>query len=353
MDRAFRKAWFEHFQVGHRELRRLTDDLLELMDPTSDVRLISIIGATGVGKSTVASVLPDLLREHYSDQVGPDECPVVYVTAPANGERSFSWKMLYRRILEASHEPGVDFKRLTTIKDGRLYGERSDGKSVAALREQVERMIRHRNVRALVIDEVFHLMRFHDTNYPAIMDTLKSLADIGSTKLIFIGTFDIADLVTDYAQLVRRSEILHFRRYELRTKPGKKPNADEQEYINQLQKFEANWPSRFVPKLVDAWRQFMDSSLGTLGLTKHSLNQLVVQQLAHPDEAITQDMVAKAFKSQRNLSGMREETESGELKLHGRCYGDAVVAPEWLDLVCNAGAPKATGASSTEVTRHG
>src|SRR5690606_18730848 len=106
------------------------------------------------------------------------------VSAPASGEKSLSWRMLYRRILEAGEEPEIDYKRLSTVTDGELRSHRGSRQSVASLRVYVEKMLRHRKVRALIVDEALHLLRFSD--YSAIMDTLKSLADIGDTKLVLI-----------------------------------------------------------------------------------------------------------------------------------------------------------------------
>lgn len=118
----FRKRWFKLFQVNHRELERVAQDVTELMDTACDTKLISIIGMTGIGKTTLATELGNILMEEYREQAQPSEHPVIYVRAPANGEKSLSWKVLYRRILEAGHEPSVDQKRASRIEDGRLFG---------------------------------------------------------------------------------------------------------------------------------------------------------------------------------------------------------------------------------------
>jgi len=327
----FRKRWFKLLQVNHRELERVAQDVTELMDTACDTKLISIIGMTGIGKTTLATELGNILMESYREQAQPSEHPVIYVRAPANGEKSLSWKVLYRRILQAGHEPSVDQKRASRIEDGRLFGVRDGRSSVAHLREQVEGMLRHRKVRALIIDEALHLLRFSD--YSAIMDTLKSLADIEPTKLILIGTHQIADLMTEYGQVIRRSEIIHYRRYRLSTKVSDQPSSDEAEYILQLQKLQNNWPSRNKPDLVAVWRPLMSASLGSIGITKSILQQVVVQQLSTPGEVLKESHFRKAFKAPGNLRKIEEETVSGEEKLIGCCYGEGLVEEDWFPLI--------------------
>ncbi|PHN95791.1 hypothetical protein CSC81_18645, partial [Tenacibaculum discolor] len=94
------------------------------------------------------------------------------------------------------------------------------------------------------------------------MDTLKSLAYAHpDTKLVLIGTHKIADLMIQYGQVARRSEIIHFKRYKLTSKEGAKQTPDELAYIDQLKKFESIWPCNEVPNLQIAWRHLMAASL--------------------------------------------------------------------------------------------
>lgn len=329
--RHFRMRWFNQLQLCHRELERVVGDLLELMDPNNEVKIVSIIGMTGIGKTTLANELNRLLDCHYGPSATADQCPVLHVSAPANGEKSLSWRMLYRRILEAGGEPEIDHKRPSKVSNGELRGIRGDRQSVASLRGHVEKMLRHRKVRALIIDEALHLLRFSE--YSAIMDTLKSLADIGDTKLVLIGTHQIADLMIEYGQVVRRSEIVHYRRYQVNPKPGKPQTADELEYCMQLQKFQDQWPCRQRPNLVAIWRSLMLASLGSIGLTKGMLLKLLTLQLATEDEHLEKDFFTKVIKGQKSQEILEREALEGEAKLTGACYGDGKLSAEDLKAV--------------------
>ena len=92
-----RMRWFSLLQVEHAELVRVIDQLEELLDPENEVKIISIIGPTGIGKTTLARTILTKLVRGMSANRKAHEVPVVYVCAPANGEKSMSWKALYRR----------------------------------------------------------------------------------------------------------------------------------------------------------------------------------------------------------------------------------------------------------------
>lgn len=324
----FRKRWYYLLQLSHRELERVVGDLLELMDPNNDIKIVSIIGMTGIGKTTLAKELSSLLDSHYGPTATPDQCPVLHVSAPANGEKSLSWRMLYRRILEAGAEPEIDHKRPSKVTEGELQGVRGDRQSVASLRGHVEKMLLRRKVRALIVDEALHLLRFSE--YSAIMDTLKSLADIGDTKLVLIGTHQIADLMIEYGQVVRRSEIVHYQRYQVSSKNGKAMTPDETEYRAQLQRFQEQWPCRQRPNLTAIWKPLMLASLGSIGLTKSILLRLLTLQMDTTDERLDKAFFSRAIKGEVSLSILEKETVEGEAKLAGACYGDGQLSDEAL-----------------------
>lgn len=321
-----RRRWFRLRRVKHAELLRVARHLDQLIDPYNDTKIISIIGPTGIGKTTLATGIFTQMANRYEAQRKPHEVPVVYVSAPANGEQSMSWKTLYRRILATAGEEHLDLQRQITLHDGEMRSVRPDRMSLAHLREVLEAVIRYRNIRVIVIDEVMHLLRFQDNL--AIMDTLKSLADIHDTKLVLIGTYQIAPLMIEYGQLARRSAILHYRRYAIPQKSNPaKLTEDQSDFKAAVARLQAQWPCVEVPQLESAWEDLMRVSLGSVGLLKSQLLELASLQMTHAGVLQASDL-ANAIKPPKQLRQIETEILMGEQELAGACYGDAASGSE-------------------------
>ncbi len=317
---AHRLRWFYLMQCRHTELTRVTDDLIELLTLDNEVSIISVVGSTGIGKTTLAqSLRSTLLAKIFKDAL-PSETPVLLVAAPANGEKSLSWRVLYNRIFQQSREPLPEYKRSMKIVEGQMVISIRPKAGLADMREAVENMLKHRNVKLLIIDEAMHLLRF--ASYTAVMDTLKSLADVYSTKLLLIGSFDVGELMVEYGQVARRSEVIHYRRYHLSNEEDKK------EFLRVLGKLLELWPCEEVPNLMPIGELLMQASVGSIGLLKCIALKLVALQMLAPGEKFKANMLKKAVKSKKALREIESETVNGEAALIGSTYGDSFFADE-------------------------
>ena len=96
-----RLNWFASLRFEHRNLRTVIRHLHELMDPHNDVKLIMLIGPTGIGKTSLVDKCLRTIVQRYAPVRLPHEVPVAFISAPANGERSLSWKVVYSRLHHA------------------------------------------------------------------------------------------------------------------------------------------------------------------------------------------------------------------------------------------------------------
>lgn len=258
--------WFQLHQVFHPELERVTMNLAELLSPNNDIKIISIIGPTGIGKTTLAaSILTQLVEEYGADRQ-PHEVPV---PAPANGDRSMSWKVLYRRIMTAAGTPQLQLTRPVEVKDGEMLAIRASRTGLAHLREQLEAVIKHRNIRVLVIDEAMRLLRFRDKAVPA------------------------------------------------------KLSETEQAFKDAVGRLQNKWPCAHAPNLEAVWLELIRASLGSIGLLKSQLLQWAWLQMRREGEALQASDVLRAIKPPKQLAIIERETSAGEAELAGACYGEA------------------------------
>ena len=322
LDKEVRLHWFRLLQVRHRELEKITRDLAHLLHPDNETRIVALIGMTGVGKTTLARLILQMaLAKVWGSHIAPWDVPYIFVAAPANGEKSLSWRVLYQRILRAALEILVDQKQQTQDSDDFISLSRGKN-TVAALRESVESMLKNRNVRLVVIDEAVHLLRFEA--YAAVMDTLKSLADVHKTKILLIGSYDLYDLVTDYGQTARRGEILHYKRYNGHGRTTKDNiAADQDEFANIVKKLQEKWPSCVVPNLEAIADDLMEATLGSVGLLKALLVSALELQLNAKSEKWDPRYLIKAAKSLKLIKRIRDETVVGEEKLSGASFGES------------------------------
>lgn len=333
-----RLRWFNLLQINHPELQRVILDILELLQGDEGTRIVSLVGMTGAGKTTAKTAIGNALTKFYSkDATGTgSDIACLSISAPANGEKSLSWRVFYKRLLQSGGIRISQRHKSASISEGRIEYNRS--MYVADLREFLEDTIKARRIRVLIIDEAFHLMRFGATDYTAVMDTLKSLADIQNVKLLLVGNYDLADLMIDYAQVARRTEIIHFQSYlclkktrlnqpvEFRpppVKPKAGDSSDEYEFYSVVSKYQRNWPSKKVPDLCAMWWPLMLASVGSVGLLKITLDRLAYLQMKSPDESITREMLRKMAKNQSALDKIYRDLRDGTEKVENVTYGSA------------------------------
>lgn len=211
--KAYKDVRVKHPRIG--QLFRETDLLLA---PYSGADIVLLIGPTGVGKTTATTAM---LENTYREQAvvmaeDMNFIPAVQIEAPSAGERAFSWRLLYSALLEALNEPLIGRKLDSTDSVSTQLKKRTgvDNKMLSGLRLSVERALKERRTRYVIIDEAVHILRqASERELPVYMDTLKSLSNICGVTFVLVGSYDLFDIMSLSGQLARRTHTVHFTRY--------------------------------------------------------------------------------------------------------------------------------------------
>ncbi len=307
-------AKLHHLRIRHSRISKIMNDLETLIHPDSQDSILLVCGPTGVGKSTLAQYMVERAIEKESAQMEQDAgmLPAIYIQAPASGEKDFSWRLFYQRILDQLDSGltipkahyGLDMRTGNMI---RPHGR--PGNSLASLRTAVERGLRARKTQFLVIDEAAHIIRQTQPNRLEIqLDTLKSLANECGTQMVLVGSYDLYQLMSLSGQLARRTHVLHFQRYL-------PENAtDLNDFQGCLQKFENALPSLWDKGLLVKHSSILlENTLGCIGTLSAVLTRAA--KLAHADGRWSVNALNQSFLTHTQHRQILEEILAGEAEL--------------------------------------
>ena len=316
--------YFFSFQVKHKKLEKVATEIMELLNPFNETNILFIIGATGVGKTTLTKRLIRVLVEKskLNNEKDPSTIQFIYIPAPANGEKSLSWTSIYTKVLRQSHEILIEKKQITVVENGIMTVNSKRYRGISALRDALDSMLENRKVRVLAMDEAYHLLRFGEKS--AVMDTLKSIVEGKGTKLLLLGSYNLYDLAKEYGQVTRRCEIPHFERYHIDKK------ADIAEFSSIISKLQQNWPCQEVPNFAAISYELMQATLGCIGLLKTLLLRALAKQLDKKGKWDPK-YLTKAAKATVLIDGIRKEIEAGEDKIEGATYGESLFCGKFLE----------------------
>lgn len=314
--KAERLKSFQDYEVAHPVLTDTFEKLWRAVKDTKPGSLVLVYGPAGVGKTTLLDYLEKRIIEYLARQLECDReiIPLVKVEAKCPDNGNFSWKTLFRAMLQSLSEPAVDQKldlnKWRGTWESYLLTANNKTTPTDKLREVVEQALRKRRPKGVLIDEAQHItVMSSGRKLNDQQNTVKSIANQTGTTHILFGSYDLLLLRNLNGQLARRSVDLHFRRYD-HTDP-----TDVKAFKNVLWMFQNRLPLEAMSDLVSEWRFFYERSAGCVGVVKESLNRAVSMALDEGAKSLERRHLEHSALSGSKALRLLNEAVSGEDKL--------------------------------------
>jgi hypothetical protein len=163
-------------------------------------------------------------------------------------------------------------------------------------------------------------------------ETLKSLAIETKATIVLVGTYRLLDIRDQSGQLVRRSEIIHFPRYDHRNMEGKIG------FVQALNTLAGRLPLNEFPNLQANADEFYVRSVGCVGILKDWLSRAYARHLELNNKNFDWKFIQGFAQPVKALETITAEALLGEEKVQDKPVAD-------LMNLLNFGLPSVTGKS--------
>jgi archaellum biogenesis ATPase FlaH len=257
--------YFKEKSVAHPFLVNAYKDLKDLVEVTEKGKVILLYGPSGVGKSTIFKKVRNEFLCLYHEDMMKDKgmIPVLAVEAFANEDGKFDWINFYSEALEELQDILIDEKRIPLHELGVGVPTNPNQKTKRKLRKALENAIKCRKVKVILIDEAQHMTKVGNADgLRNHMDAIKSLASKFEVPIILFGTYELQSFRNISGQLGRRTNEIHFPRYNSERK------QEIEAFKNVLWFFQKAFPLHQEPNLIDEWKYFYKHTIGCIGTLK-------------------------------------------------------------------------------------
>ncbi|MEH7459150.1 AAA family ATPase [Bacillus sp. JJ1127] len=304
-----REEYFMNRNINHPHLRTAFKDVMEKIMDSKKGKVYLVFGPTGVGKSTLfLRVKNEILSLNEAEmQRNRGIIPVVSLELPSPDNGKFNWKDFYQRILIEFNEPLIG-KKTDYENPGRKSRIRNYLPNTAPeLRKSLENAICYRETKVVLLDEAQHLLktssgkRLNDQ-----MDSIKSIANLTGAIFVLFGTYELMNFFDLNGQLSRRTNEIHFPRYDFKNK------QDVQIFRSVINTFQTQLPLKVEPDLLSNWRFLYERSVGCIGILKEWLDSCFKDALRTQAPTITVEMLKKHAPAPRKAHKIANEAIDGE-----------------------------------------
>jgi energy-coupling factor transporter ATP-binding protein EcfA2 len=303
--------------VKHRNLELAYKQVRRAILQPAGASIILVIGPSGVGKSTLLSLVKNNILKESSAQMelDPGWIPIVCVEAVAPGNNTFRWRSFYKRTLIAIDEPLINDK-ISYSEDG--IRRDSEGKLIVksratedSLRLAMEQALSHRRPYTLAVDEFQDIGKLASYRLlEAHMDCIKSVVNTTKIPWTGFGTYQLLDFLDLSPQLSRRTRIIHLPRY------NHKDDNDIEEFKDVLKHFLYRMPLPETPRLVTKhWEYCYEGSIGCIGTLKDWLVQALDLALEEGATTLTLSHLEQTAKLNSECLEMAKDAIEGEERL--------------------------------------
>ena len=320
-----REEWLKYFigyAVAHPVLADAFNDLLDEIIDRTGKPLILVMGPPGAGKTFLYEAVRAEIRDRWSRKQLDDRgrIPVVGIEVPAKKRIKPTWSTVYKRLLEDMEEPLIDKKikygeiTIRADSNGKLIIPKADTDTLCYALEQA---LKHRNPYAVFLDEAPHLSEMAGLSDQDQMDCIKSLASLSKSILVLFGTYEMLDLLDLSDQLMRRSSVIHLRRYGF-------TKRDKEIFRNTLHSFQVNMPFPTEPNLIQHADYFHERTAGCIGILYEWLVKAYTLALKDPNAStLPEECIEKACPlSERRAEKMNDNIKKDEERLKKEVGGE-------------------------------
>lgn len=281
--------------IPHPHYERVERQLYTQLSMGAPGSVILLVGPTRVGKSRLIRRVADQL---ITGIIENDDKPIAAIEAATTVDGRFSMRHLTLRALEELAHPLVDVHGLTL----RMR------ESETQLRIKLEKAIRFRKTRFLIVDEAHHMLRTNRARVAAdALDSLKCLANTTGLVLLLAGGYELFSAGLTSAHLNGRMRVIEFGRY-------RNEGQDQRDFLGIMNGLDAYLPWRSGQSLL-AHVEFMQlGTLGCLGLLLQWINAALCEMAACGERRLDIAHFGET-RFEEQIRTIAQEIEAGEFAM--------------------------------------